>query len=543
MIKIETMADGVMLGSGVHDGAAGQEGLEIEPDMAFGGSLAAAKLFLIGALAFFPAITQASSVSLPFSEHFDDTSRGPWTVCGAGTWTDHGSNFAYSASGTGVIAASVQVPDLGGTHTVGFTVQETIKINSSGPGKGIEIDVGGPPANVAFDNFSIVRGGSLPPAPLSPPPVTSDAPGPGKRVRVTPPEYSGTDVHYTLYLPPDWRAGGTYPVIVEFVPNTYQGIAGTVENTQLGFYQSAGSNFIWVTMPSINYQSSPMSNALTWWGDGNAVDPTGQAQCAQFVQTNLVRILENYGGDPSSVFITGFSRGAIATGYIGLSSDALADVWLGFLPYSQADGGSFTPDPHLVRTSRIKGRASFITYGQLDSGAPNSKILLTHLMSLGFPVEAYELAGWGHTDGWITDRNTPVTSSASSTTNVADVRARMRAWIQEVIASKPGTHSISGVVIDPAGKPIQGVRLQSGATHWTFTDANGNYQLAGLVDGVRSLTVSCPSTFGFATNTVNVLLNGANLINQNFVWSTIRVNRSLATPAAGSSSILSCPRK
>ena len=34
--------DAVMLGGGVHDGAAGQEGLEIEPDMAFGGSLAAA---------------------------------------------------------------------------------------------------------------------------------------------------------------------------------------------------------------------------------------------------------------------------------------------------------------------------------------------------------------------------------------------------------------------------------------------------------------------------------------------------------------------
>jgi hypothetical protein len=31
-----------MLGGGVHDGATGQEGLEIEPDMAFGGGLAAA---------------------------------------------------------------------------------------------------------------------------------------------------------------------------------------------------------------------------------------------------------------------------------------------------------------------------------------------------------------------------------------------------------------------------------------------------------------------------------------------------------------------
>jgi hypothetical protein len=34
--------DRVMLGGGGHDGATGQEGLEIEPDMAFGGGLAAA---------------------------------------------------------------------------------------------------------------------------------------------------------------------------------------------------------------------------------------------------------------------------------------------------------------------------------------------------------------------------------------------------------------------------------------------------------------------------------------------------------------------
>ena len=34
--------DAVMLGGGIHDGAAWQEGLEIEPDMAFGGGLAAA---------------------------------------------------------------------------------------------------------------------------------------------------------------------------------------------------------------------------------------------------------------------------------------------------------------------------------------------------------------------------------------------------------------------------------------------------------------------------------------------------------------------
>jgi predicted esterase len=362
----------------------------------------------------------------------------------------------------------------------------------------------------------------------APPPVTSGAPAAGKRVKVTAPEYAGTEVYHALYLPSNWEPGGTYPVIVEFAPNQCCSFSGNVEDTHLGYYQSGGVDFIWVTMPMIQYTVSPPANATTWWGNGNADDPTGQALCAAYTITNLVRILENYGGDPSSVFITGFSRGAIAGGYIGRSTDELADIWLGFLPHSHTDAGWFDAAGD-TRTDRVRGRASFVTYGEFDdagNATVSSKEGVDSLKARGFPVESHEIAGTDHTDEWITDAATPVASSASYTGHapVPDVRARMRTWMSEVIANKPGTHSIRGGVTDASGAPIAGVRVQSGLTHWTFTDATGAYKLAGLLDGGRTVTVSHPG-YQWSPDTVNVTLAGADLAGQDFGASPVTTGR------------------
>ena len=233
--------------------------------------------------------------------------------------------------------------------------------------------------------------------------------------------------------------------------------------------------------------------------------------------------MERYGGDPSSVFITGFSRGAIATGYIGLSSDEMADIWLGFLPHSHHDGGSWTPDNSLTRTSRVRGRASFITYGQYDGGASNSLIAFNNLVSLNFPVVAYELKFYSHTDEWIMDINTPAASSASSTANVTDVRAALRAWMQNVITTKPGTHSVSGSVVDEYGVPIAGARVQSG-THWTFSDQNGQYLLSGLIDGNRTLKISSQD-HAFGNAAVALSLSGSNFPNLNFSAVSFKITK------------------
>ena len=48
--------------------------------------------------------------------------------------------------------------------------------------------------------------------------------------------------------------------------------------------------------------------------------------------------MDLYGGDPERVVVTGWSRGAIATGAIGLYNDATSKLFKAFVPYSHLDG-------------------------------------------------------------------------------------------------------------------------------------------------------------------------------------------------------------
>lgn len=166
-------------------------------------------------------------------------------------------------------------------------------------------------------------------APLSVPVMTDGPPGPGRRVRVTPPEYAGADVHHSLYLPADWAPGGRRPVIVEYTGNYFptSGSTGEVKDANLGFGLSAGK-FIWVVLPFVGEDGR--SNARTWWGD--------EAATLAYCKTQVPRICREYGGDPDRVFLCGFSRGAIAVNYIGLHDDAIAGLWRGLLSHDHYDG-------------------------------------------------------------------------------------------------------------------------------------------------------------------------------------------------------------
>jgi predicted esterase len=354
-------------------------------------------------------------------------------------------------------------------------------------------------------------------ATAAPPPVTNDAPAAGKRVRVTTPGagYAGNaKVYHTLYLPTDWVPRQKYPVIIE-----YGGNGWTVEANKLGYYQSGGIGFIWVSAPNIDQNStlgdkSDDFNTTSWWGSEgrNAI---GAADDAAYTKATVIDLIENYGGDHSRVFVTGFSRGAVACGNLGRLDDSMSDIWLAFLPHSHHDAWF----DNGTRTDRIKGRASFITYGENDGGGGNSRKGTDWLNTRGFPVESYELAGTVHTDEWITDTSAPLASSLSDTGHplVTDVRARLRTWLGEVSANRPGTSSISGSVTDASGSPIEGARIQCGDTHWTFTNANGDYLLESLIDSNRILSVSHPSyNQGWQNNSISVQIAGADLTGQDF---------------------------
>ena len=186
------------------------------------------------------------------------------------------------------------------------------------------------------------------------PTMTDEEPAAGRRVRQVAPEYEGSDVYHALYLPEDWKPGKKYSVLVEYTGNKFAacGSTGEVKDANLGFGLTGGKGFIWVSMPYI--EIGRKENAVTWWGDKDAT--------VDYCKTNLPRICEEFGGDLSSIFVCGFSRGAIGASYIGLADDEIARFWKGMITHDHFDGDRKWGYPEsdresaLVRLARLKGR-------------------------------------------------------------------------------------------------------------------------------------------------------------------------------------------
>lgn len=191
-------------------------------------------------------------------------------------------------------------------------------------------------------------------ADLATPPMTRSEPGPGRRVRQVAPEYEGTEVHHAIYLPVDWGPGRLFPVLVEYTGNhsPRHGSTGRVADANLGYGLSGGEGVIWVTLPYVS--GDRKENALIWWGSRQAT--------IDYCQTNVPRICREFGGDPERVFICGFSRGAIATSYIGLANDEIAALWRGVITHDHFDGERRWDYPEsdresaMRRLARLKGR-------------------------------------------------------------------------------------------------------------------------------------------------------------------------------------------
>ena len=134
-----------------------------------------------------------------------------------------------------------------------------------------------------------------------------------------------------------------------------------------------------------------------------------------------------YGGDPSRVVVTGWSRGAIATGAIGLYDDATAALWKGFIPYSHLDGDCGWVDGEraalLARWKRMAGRP-VLYLGECAVATEEGPVWLKKLGLNGSDaVRGMEFmtTGWAnHNDAWVL-RN----SSA---------RTYMRQWLVKLFA-------------------------------------------------------------------------------------------------------------
>lgn len=254
------------------------------------------------------------------------------------------------------------------------------------------------------------------PADLSIPPLETGPPRAGVRVVVTPPEYKDTAVHHVLYLPVNWLPDKKFPVLVEYAgngnyKNEYGDVStGEVEGSKLGYGISGGRDYIWLCLPYVSEDNK--HNQLIWWGD---VDAT-----VEYAKREVVRVCEQWGGDPDKIVLCGFSRGAIACGYIGLHDDEIAALWRGFIPYSHYDGVREWPYPDSDKTSaqlrlqRIAGRPSFV----IDVNVTATR---AYLESTGIqaPFTYHALPFRNHNDAW-TLRDIPA-------------RRAVRNWLEEIL--------------------------------------------------------------------------------------------------------------
>jgi len=258
---------------------------------------------------------------------------------------------------------------------------------------------------------------SVPPD-LFTPNITNSLPGAGIRIKQTTPGYENTFMYHTLYLPTNWKNSTStkYPIIAEYTGNgpwssPYGDYScGAPDCSNLGYGLSKGENYIWVSLPFANNNGTQIERY--WWG---CVNSTITPNCTynvtptiQYTLSTIQYIVDTYHGDSKNVILTGWSRGALATMYVGLYDDTIASVWAGFAPYSHYDGRStdqWVPYPYhdpasaIQRLQRLNNRSVFITEernGTLDT--------MEFLNSTGLNLsnfQAYSTGFCNHDDQWV----------------------------------------------------------------------------------------------------------------------------------------------
>lgn len=248
------------------------------------------------------------------------------------------------------------------------------------------------------------------------PKTTDDLPSPGCRVRIRLADHPGEKLYHVLYLPTDWQAGRSYPVIVEYPGNGgYRNAlgdecTGRLEDCALGYGMSGGHGFIWVCLPFVDTKTQ--SHALNWWGDADAT--------AAYCRAAVAQVCQRFGGDPKAVVLTGFSRGAIACSYIGLRDDQTAKLWRAIVAHSHFDGvrrwnyPESDADSARTRLTRLQGRPLFVSHEQ------STDEVAAFLASCRIKAELMPLPYPNHTDQWV----------------LKDIpqRAKLRQWLREAIA-------------------------------------------------------------------------------------------------------------
>ena len=336
------------------------------------------------------------------------------------------------------------------------------------------------------------------------PEMQTGKPEPGKRVKVIPDGYTGTNVYHSLYLPERHTTDKQYPVIVEYTGNYAPGLgsSGQVKDASLGYASARALGAIWVVMPYLS--ADGRTSEKKWWGS--------ETQTMDYCAKQLREICMHYGGDPSAVFIIGFSRGAIAVNRLGLNDNRAADIWLGFHSHDHFDGQLRWSAPWanngdyeaykkdaVERAKRYKGRAALVGGEKMHSVASYLSSMqidiLGELTILSVPIVQIIPPG----ELFVNPDNGKKISHTDKWMNYDSPKAdEVVQWYKNVIKNKPGTYGIHGTVSHKNGRPMKGVLVETGMkgvdykgiyTHFSITDSKGAYKIEGLTKGKRIVMV------------------------------------------------------
>jgi len=245
--------------------------------------------------------------------------------------------------------------------------------------QGIQVMLNHPKAGQAVEVADLVAAGTEPPwvrpsEKIDVPVVEEGSPAAGRRVffKVGGSRAAGlrpggeAEPAAVLWLPRDWKPGSTYPVIVEYPGNIFFTAdcysTGRPEQCVIGYGMTRGTGAIWISLPFVDAAGNVAEHG---WGDPDAT--------ADFCMRAVEDVCERFGGDRTRLVLTGFSRGAIACGYIGLRNDTIAGLWRGLHCCQHYDGDGWngsTPEGAMERARRFRGTSVFHTDNAAEKVQP-----------------------------------------------------------------------------------------------------------------------------------------------------------------------------
>jgi len=199
------------------------------------------------------------------------------------------------------------------------------------------------------------------------PEVTDGTPAPGRRVRVRLAGESQPALHAVLQLPEDWTPGRRWPLLVEYPGNLFHvpgcRSPGLPEQGVIAAGMTLGRGSICLGLPFVDRRWGRI--AESGWGNPD--------ETVAYALAMLAQVRDDWGADPANTVLTGFSRGALACGYIGLRDDRLSAWWKGFHACQHYDGDGWngaTWEGAMARARRFRGRSVFHTDNSAERFQP-----------------------------------------------------------------------------------------------------------------------------------------------------------------------------